>query len=127
MAAQIIWSPRAIHHLDDLCHYIDHDSPIYAIAFASRIVHIINTLPDNPHSGRIVPEYNNKNLREIIHQGYRIGHEAHFAQVTKKYLQYLEQGKLPDWEVPNMITKYYTTMAIRYTMVLSFGRRNNDY
>ncbi|MCF7957086.1 MAG: Gfo/Idh/MocA family oxidoreductase [Phycisphaerae bacterium] len=40
---------------------------------------------------------------------YHVGHEAHFAQVTKKYLGYLQDGKLPDWEVPNMIAKYYTT------------------
>jgi len=40
---------------------------------------------------------------------YRVGHEAHFGQVTEFYLQYLKDGKLPEWEVPNMITKYYTT------------------
>jgi hypothetical protein len=42
---------------------------------------------------------------------YRIGHEAHFGQVTDRYLEYLEQGELPGWEVPNMIAKYYTTTA----------------
>ena len=41
---------------------------------------------------------------------FKIGHEAHFAQVTQNYLRYLEEGKLPTWEVPNMITKYYTTI-----------------
>ena len=40
---------------------------------------------------------------------YKVGHEAHFGQVTEKYLQYLKDGKLPEWEVPNMIVKYYTT------------------
>lgn len=40
---------------------------------------------------------------------YKVGHEAHFTQVTEKYLKYLKDGKLPDWEVPNMIAKYYTT------------------
>jgi predicted dehydrogenase len=40
---------------------------------------------------------------------YKVGHEAHFGQVTQKFLQYLVDGKLPDWEVPGMITKYYTT------------------
>ena len=40
---------------------------------------------------------------------YRVGHEAHFTQVTEKYLEYLKAGKLPEWEVPNMIAKYYTT------------------
>ncbi len=42
---------------------------------------------------------------------FKIGHEAHFAQVTENYLKYLEDGKLPEWEIPNMITKYYTTIA----------------
>lgn len=40
---------------------------------------------------------------------YRVGHEAHFGQVTENFLQYLKDGKLPEWEVPNMITKYYIT------------------
>jgi len=40
---------------------------------------------------------------------YKVGHEAHFGQVTDKYLKFLVDGKLPDWEVPNMIVKYYTT------------------
>lgn len=40
----------------------------------------------------------------------KIGHEAHFGQVTQNYLRYLEAGKLPEWEVPNMISKYYTTV-----------------
>ena len=42
---------------------------------------------------------------------YHVGHEAHFGQVTEKYLKYLVDGKLPEWEVPNMITKYYTNMT----------------
>lgn len=41
---------------------------------------------------------------------YSVGHEAHFGQVTEQYLQYLKDGRLPEWEVPNMITKYYTTI-----------------
>jgi predicted dehydrogenase len=44
-----------------------------------------------------------------IPKKYDNGHEAHFAQVANKYMEYLKDGKLPAWEVPNMITKYYTT------------------
>jgi predicted dehydrogenase len=44
---------------------------------------------------------------------YRVGHEAHFGQVAEKYLRFLVEGKLPDWEVPNMIAKYYTTTSAR--------------
>lgn len=42
---------------------------------------------------------------------YRTGHEAHFGQVTKKYLKFLVDGELFEWEIPNMIAKYSTTMA----------------
>ena len=42
---------------------------------------------------------------------YRVGHEEHFGQVTARYLDYLKDGKLPDWEVPCMIAKYYTTTS----------------
>ena len=41
---------------------------------------------------------------------YNVGHEAHFAQVTENFLKYLRSGKLPEWEVPNMLTKYSTIM-----------------
>ncbi|MHC4363592.1 MAG: putative oxidoreductase C-terminal domain-containing protein, partial [Planctomycetota bacterium] len=44
----------------------------------------------------------------LIPDKYRIGHEAHFAEVMDRYLKYLI-GKLPAWEVTNMITKYYIT------------------
>src|SRR5690606_20851550 len=40
---------------------------------------------------------------------YHNGHEAHFGQVAEKYLEYLQNGNMPEWEVPNMITKYYVT------------------
>jgi predicted dehydrogenase len=45
----------------------------------------------------------------IILEKYKDGHEAHFGKVTEKYLNYLRNGNMPKWEVPNMIAKYYTT------------------
>ena len=44
-----------------------------------------------------------------IPDSYKVGHEAHFGQVTEKFLGYLKAGTLPEWEIPNMIVKYYTT------------------
>ncbi len=46
----------------------------------------------------------------IVPDKYHNGHEAHFTQVTENFLGYVRAGKLPDWEVPNMITKYATIM-----------------
>jgi predicted dehydrogenase len=41
---------------------------------------------------------------------YKVGHEAHFAQVTENFLAYVRDGSMPAWEVPNMLTKYATIM-----------------
>ena len=54
----------------------------------------------------------------LIPDKYRIGHEAHFRYVTERFLQYLVKGRLPEWEVPNMISKYYIT-----TRALELARR----
>lgn len=54
---------------------------------------------------------NDKGWEIIIPEKYHEGHEAHFGRVTEKYLSYLKSGKLPEWEVPNMLAKYYTTTA----------------
>ncbi|WP_295116852.1 putative oxidoreductase C-terminal domain-containing protein [uncultured Chitinophaga sp.] len=52
-----------------------------------------------------------KDYKVVIPEKYKDGHEAHFAQVLQRYLQYLKDGRLPDWEVPCMLSKYYTSTA----------------
>lgn len=61
-----------------------------------------------------------KGWEVIIPEKYKIGHEAHFTEVTKKYLQFLKDGSMPEWEVPNMITKYYLT-----TKALEMAKAND--
>lgn len=65
---------------------------------------------------KIAAKYPEVSLKEIdggwevqIPESYKEGHEAHFARVTEKYIEYLTKGNIPEWEIPNMITKYYTT------------------
>ncbi len=50
---------------------------------------------------------------------YHVGHEAHFGEVTERYLKYLAEGGLPAWEVPNMIAKYFVT-----TSALELAKQN---
>lgn len=53
-----------------------------------------------------------------VPEKYHNGHEAHFGQVTEKYLEYLQHKNMPAWEVPNMITKYFVT-----TQALEIAKR----
>lgn len=49
-------------------------------------------------------------FRLAIPQQYRVGHEAHFGQVTRQFVRYLRgQDSLPAWEKPNMLAKYFVT------------------
>ena len=50
-----------------------------------------------------------KSWQIIIPENYKEGHEAHFARVTEKFLEYLKNKNMPAWEKPNMLAKYYTT------------------
>lgn len=57
----------------------------------------------------------------IIPDQYKEGHEAHFARVTEKYIDYVKNKSMPSWEIPNMIAKYYTT-----TQALELAKQSND-
>lgn len=49
-------------------------------------------------------------IRIVIPEKYRVGHEAHFAQVTNRFFEYLRSPKsIPAWERPNMLAKYYVS------------------
>jgi predicted dehydrogenase len=49
-------------------------------------------------------------LHITIPDALRVGHEAHFAQVTASFLKYLRDRRtLPAWERPNMLAKYHVT------------------
>lgn len=70
-----------------------------------------NALASMPYEDLTIEPVGKAALKINIPDKYRITHEEHFGQVTEKFLQYMKDGKLPGWEVPGMITKYYTTTS----------------
>jgi predicted dehydrogenase len=49
-------------------------------------------------------------VRVTIPDQYRVGHEAHFAQVTNQFFAYLNRPEtFPAWENPNMLAKYWVS------------------
>lgn len=74
--------------------------------FTSALKKAIESLP---YENIVVEQAGEGALKINIPDVYKTSHEDHFGQVTEKFLEYMEAGKLPEWEVPGMITKYYTT------------------
>ena len=64
----IVWSSPAVADLENLRDYIAHDSPYYAAIFIEKIIAAVEKIISFPLMGRIVPEYGNKNIREVIYQ-----------------------------------------------------------
>jgi predicted dehydrogenase len=88
--------------------YIEPVAGVDREAFEKELNAAVSALQD-AYPGIAVSKDGDAGWKVDIPQNYRTGHEAHFREVTEKYLEYLIDGKLPDWEVPNMITKYYIT------------------
>ena len=58
----------------------------------------------------VIVEDRGAEIHIAIPDAFRVGHEAHFAQVTAHFLEYLRnRSALPAWERPNMLAKYYVT------------------
>ncbi len=73
----IIWSERALLDLEDIRDYIAQDSPIRANHFIEQLLRTTRHLPEYPLSGKITPELNTPDIRELVHQGYRIIYKAY--------------------------------------------------
>lgn len=69
---QVIWAPSALNDFESIAEYISKDSPDRASLFIKRLMEATDHLIQFPDSGRIIPEINDPNCREIIYGVYRI-------------------------------------------------------
>jgi len=88
--------------------YIDNIKGLAINSFVSELKEAIKILP---YDSLQIEAINTTTLKINVPEKYRVSHEEHFGQVMAKFLEYLKAGKLPEWEVPGMITKYFTTTS----------------
>ena len=70
---KVTWTIHARERLFEIEDYITtQGSPKNAEQFIRRLIDRAKILADFPNSGRIVPEYNSEEYRELIEAGYRI-------------------------------------------------------
>jgi toxin ParE1/3/4 len=79
---RIIWSPLAVERTAEIAEYISRDNPTAAKKWIDAIFSKVLQLKSFPESGRIVPEINNKNFRELIYGNYRIIYRLEKIQVS---------------------------------------------
>jgi len=72
MAYELIWAPSARLDLRELASYIAESRPVAAERFVRQVFRLVAQLADFPESGRIVPEFDESNIRELIRRPCRI-------------------------------------------------------
>ena len=70
--ARVIWTDRALAHLDAAADFIARDSPRLARLFVERAFDATDRLAAFPRSGGRTPEFNRDDLREVFIDRYRI-------------------------------------------------------
>ena len=72
MARRVAWTLAAVDDLEQAAEYIGRDSPRYSAALVREALRAARSLSTFSNRGRIVPELDNQNIREIFVGRYRL-------------------------------------------------------
>lgn len=68
----VIWTENAVSDLLTIKEFISQDSASRARAWTSELYQAGLSLADFPERGRLVPEFDRKDLRELLIENYRL-------------------------------------------------------
>lgn len=71
---EVIWTKQAIRMVNEFVDYIAQDNYDTAEQWALELMSQTDKLADHPRIGRVIPEYNEKTLRELIVGNYRLAY-----------------------------------------------------
>ena len=69
---KVHWTDLAIENLADIHEYIARSSSQYAPRMVDRLTRRSEQIGSFPHAGRVVPEIEHPNIREVFEGPYRI-------------------------------------------------------
>jgi len=79
---RIIWSPLAVDRASEITDYIAQDKPSAAEKWIDTVFSKVEQLKSSPEIGRIVPEINDSQFRELIYGNYRIIYRIEIKQIS---------------------------------------------
>jgi addiction module RelE/StbE family toxin len=79
---KIFWSDFAIEKVTEIAEYINRDNPQATEKWVASIFDRVKQLENFPKSGRVVPEINRSNIREIFFGSYRIVYKIETDQIV---------------------------------------------
>jgi toxin ParE1/3/4 len=79
---KIIWSPLAIDRASEIAEYIALDKPAVANKWIATVFSKVEQLASSPEIGRVVPEIEDEQFRELIYGNYRIVYRIEKKQIS---------------------------------------------
>ena len=79
---RIIWSPLAVDRASEIADYIAQDKPSAAEKWIDTVFSKVEQLKSSPEIGRIIPEINDSQFRELIYGNYRIIYRIETKQIS---------------------------------------------
>jgi addiction module RelE/StbE family toxin len=78
---RVHWTNTAIEHLVSIYEYVAHNSKPYADRLIDKLTRRSEQIAAFPLSGRMVPEYRDESIREVIERPYRIIYRIKMDQI----------------------------------------------
>ena len=102
--ASVRWTIAARGDLRAVVEYISRDSPTYAAATAERILSAAGRLRLHPRLGRVVPEFEDDSIRELIVGNHRVvytvrGERIGIVAVVHASREVLRRLKQASWNI----------------------------
>lgn len=95
---RVLWTDAALNQLEAIRDYLAQTSPGYARRVVERLVNRSEQIAAFPHAGRMVPEYEIDEVRQIIESSYRLIYLIKEAQVEILAVVHTSRKGLPQEE-----------------------------
>ncbi|HEX9970544.1 MAG TPA: type II toxin-antitoxin system RelE/ParE family toxin [bacterium] len=98
---KIIWTDNAVNRIEGIAEYIREDNPTKSKRWKKAIYEKVQPLKKFPRMGRVVPELNQEEIREILYGNYRIIYLIEKNRISILAVRHSKQLFRADWVEPN--------------------------
>jgi toxin ParE1/3/4 len=93
MDYQVKLARSARLHIQDIARYISIDDPDRALTFGEFLIQHTKSLGQFPERGRVVPEFDDESVREIIVRSYRIVYRLSHNDRSIEIIRFWHAGR----------------------------------
>ena len=91
---KVVWTDKCLQRIEEISDYIELDSKKNAEQFIKEIFDKEEMLKNNPKIGKIVPDYEIEEYRQIIIRNYRLVYKINGKSLNMITIRHCRQEKI---------------------------------